>query len=287
MVVSESDMPGLGKLRMEKTTRDLAQAVSTAPEVFTASFIEPDRGIPGPRRTTRSVLRFSRNDDTPFEARIYAGEGQSPGTLRDDGAVDVTIAAWTPPEDFRALRRPVAIDGMEPYLAKAAYLETDDERVRAHAERAVGDEKDALACAKRIERYVRKFVSDKSMDVGFATAAEVAETAEGDCSEHAMLAAAMARVVGLPSRVVMGLVYVPGFSSAGVGARGAFGFHMWTEVLVAEDRWYPVDAALGGFDATHVAMGKSDLATTSPVSQMILPLLEAIASVRIEVVEVR
>ena len=34
-------------------------------------------------------------------------------------------------------------------------------------------------------------------------------------------------------------------------------------------------------------MGKSDLASTTPMSQMILPLLEAIASVKIEIVEVR
>ncbi len=287
MHVSESDVPGLGILRMVKTTEDLAKAVSTPAEVFSSSLIEPDRGIPAPRRTTHAVLRLSRKDGEPFAARIYAGEGQSVSPQRDDGAVDVTIATWAQPADFKALRRPVVIEGFASYLSKAAYLETDDARVRAHAERAVGDERDALQCARRIERYVRTFVSDKSMDVGFATAAEVARSAEGDCSEHAMLAAALARVVGLPSRVVMGIVYVPGLSADGVGPRGAFGYHMWTEILVAKERWFPIDAALGGFDATHIAMGKSDLATTSPVSQMVLPLLEAIASVRIEVVEVR
>ncbi len=287
MFVSESDVPGLGILRMVKTTESLAKAVSSPAEVFSTSLIEPNRGIPSPRRTTHAVLRLSRKDGEPFTAHIYEGEGQMTGAPREDGALDVTVSSWAPAGDFKAFRRPVTGEGLEPYLAKSAYLEIDDERVRAHAERAVGDEKDALVCAREIERYVRVFVSDKSMDVGFATAAEVARSAEGDCSEHAMLSAAMARAVGLPSRVVMGLVYVPGLSADGVGPRGAFGYHMWTEILVAKDRWYPVDAALGGFDATHVAMGKSDLATTSPVSQMILPLLEAIASVRIEVVEVR
>jgi hypothetical protein len=287
MYLSESDVPGLGVLRMVKTTETLAKTPSSPAEVFSASLIEPDRGIPSPRRATHAVFRLSRKDGEPFNAEIYAGEGQAAAEPSDAGSVDVTITAWTPPEGFRALRRPISGEGRENYLAKAAYLETDDARVRAHAERAVGDEKDALVCARKIEAYVRRFVSDKSMDVGFATAAEVAESGEGDCSEHAMLCAAIARVAGLPSRVVMGLVYVPGLSAPGVGPRGAFGYHMWTEVLVAEDRWFPIDAAMGQFDATHVAMGKSDLATTSPISQMILPLLEAIASVRIEIVEVR
>ena len=48
--------------------------------------------------------------------------------------------------------------------------------VRQHAASVVGEQRDALTCARRIEVYVRTLVSDKSMDVGFATAAEVART---------------------------------------------------------------------------------------------------------------
>ena len=41
-----------------------------------------------------------------------------------------------------------------------------------------------------------------------ATAAEVARSREGDCTEHAVLLAALARARGIPARVAMGLVYV-------------------------------------------------------------------------------
>jgi hypothetical protein len=286
MQVSESDVPGVGILRMERTTETLARAVTNPAEIFAASLIEPDRGISGPRRATRATFRFSRTDGKPFEATLHEDEAQHVGPLREDGARDVRIETWSPPDAFTAWRRPIEDSELAPFLAKSAYLEIDDPLIGEHARRAVGDERDALACARRIELYVRRFVTDKSMDVGFATAAEVARSGEGDCSEHAMLAAALARVEGLPSRLVMGLVYVPGMSGPGVGAKGAFGYHMWTEILVARDRWLPIDAAIGGFDATHIAMAKSDLSTTSPVSQMILPLLEVIAAVRIEVVSV-
>ena len=286
MRVSESDVPGVGTLRMVHTTEVLARSMSSAAEIFSTSLIEPDRGISGPRRARRATFRLSRADGKPFEAELYSGEEQTVGALREDGSRDVTVEAWRPAEDFTAWLRPVDDASVAAFLAKSAYLEIDDPVVREHARRAIGDERDARRCAGLIESYVRRFVSDKSMDVGFATAAEVARTGEGDCSEHAMLAAALARAEGLPSRLVMGLVYVPGLSGAGVGPKGAFGYHMWTEILVARDQWLPVDAALGGFDATHIAMAKSDLSTTSPVSQMVLPLLEVIASLQIEVVDV-
>jgi hypothetical protein len=286
MQVSESDVPGVGVLRMVRTSELLARAVSSPAEVFASSLIEPDRGIEGPRRARRAVFRFARIDGEAFEAKLYEGEGQTVGPLQEDGSRTIAVERWEPPRDFEALQRPVEGAGLESYLAPSAYLESDDPLLREHAVRTVGDQTDALVCARRIEAYVRTLVADKSMDVGFATAAETVRSREGDCSEHAMLTAAMARAVGLPSRVVMGLVYVPGLSGAGVGPKGAFGYHMWTEVLVAEDRWFPIDAAIGGFDATHIAMAKSDLSTTSPVSQMILPLLEAISSLSIHVVDV-
>lgn len=285
MHVSESDVPGVGALRMVRTTETLARAASSPAEVFARSLLEPDRGIEGPRRAVRAVLRLSRTDGEPFTALLYEGEGQSVSSAAD-GSVTVTIETWTPPRDFAAWGLPAPADGIERYLAKTAYLETDDPAIRHEAAGLLGGQPDALRCARRIETYVRTVVTDKGMDVGFATAAETLRSRKGDCSEHAMLCAALARAAGLPSRVVLGLVYVPGMSAPGVGPKGAFGYHMWTEVLVAENRWYPIDAALGAFDATHIAMAKSDLSTTSPVSQMILPLLEAISSLRIEVVSV-
>jgi hypothetical protein len=97
-------------------------------------------------------------------------------------------------------------------------------------------------------------VEEKNYDVAMATASEVIETRQGDCSEHAVLLAAMARAEGIPSRAAIGLVY----------ALGGFCYHMWTQVYI-DGAWRDVDAVLPGrdFDATHIrlatsAMGKGD-----------------------------
>ncbi len=285
MHVSESDVPGIGRLRMVRTTEKLARAATSAADIGTTALVVPDRGIAAPRRSKKLVVRLSREDGADVGDWLIEDDQQRIGELREDGARDITIAVPTVPEGLVALRRPVKDEAMAPFLARSAYLETDDAGVRDLAERAVGDETDALVCARRIEDLVRAYVNEKSMDVGFATAAEVARSREGDCTEHAVLAAAIARAAGLPSRVVTGIVYVPAFSTAGVGPRGAFGYHMWAEVLVAKDRWHPVDAALGGFDATHVAVAKSDLSATSPSGRLYLPLMEATSGLRIQVLE--
>jgi len=85
--------------------------------------------------------------------------------------------------------------------------------------------------------------------VGYASALEVVRGREGDCTEHAVLAAALCRAVGLPARVTTGLAYLP--------ARNAFGPHAWVQVHIG-GRWFSLDAALAGFDAGHIALGFGD-----------------------------
>src|SRR5262245_46442313 len=81
-----------------------------------------------------------------------------------------------------------------------------------------------------------------------ATADNVAKTLSGDCTEYAMLAAAMCRAVGVPSRTALGLIYAPGKDG-----KPFLAYHMWFEVY-AGDQWVPLDATLGhgGVGPGHV-----------------------------------
>ena len=133
------------------------------------------------------------------------------------------------------------------------FLQSRHEDVIALAHRAVGDTKDAAEAAKRIEAFVGEYVENRSLSVGYASAAEVAASRQGDCSEFAVLTAAMCRAVGIPSRVVVGVAYVNDFS----GHRG-FGGHAWTQAYVG-DKWIGLDASFkgggrGGYDAGHIAL---------------------------------
>jgi hypothetical protein len=114
------------------------------------------------------------------------------------------------------------------------------------------------AKAQAFCRYVNRFISDRSLSVGFASASEVARTGQGDCSEFAVLLTAMLRAEAIPSRTVSGLVYVDQFGSR----EHVFGYHMWTQAWIGpkrSGRWVDFDAALNPdqFDATHIAVSTS------------------------------
>ncbi len=74
---------------------------------------------------------------------------------------------------------------------------------------------------------------------GWDLASTVAKRREGDCTEHAVLTTALARLFGIPSRVVIGAALISDGEQ-----HNAFG-HAWSEVLEG-DRWVVADAALIG-----------------------------------------
>ncbi len=133
------------------------------------------------------------------------------------------------------------------------FLQSDDPKIKELARKAVGDTKDAAQAAKKIESFVGDYIKNLSLSVGYASALEVAESKHGDCTEFAVLTAALCRAVGIPAQVVAGVAYVDDFA----GLRG-FGGHAWTQVYIG-GKWVGLDAAFkgtgrGGYDAGHIAL---------------------------------
>ncbi len=127
------------------------------------------------------------------------------------------------------------------------YVQSENKRVVALARKAVGETKDAAVATKRIEDFVGKYITEKSLSVGYATAAEVALSKEGDCTEHAVLTAAMCRAVGIPARMAVGVVYVPQFGER----KHVFGGHAWVEAFVG-GKWIALDPTRGRFSVGHI-----------------------------------
>ncbi len=88
--------------------------------------------------------------------------------------------------------------------------------------------------AAELEQFVFDYIDDKNYLRSFDFASKVADSRSGDCTEHAVLLAALARASGIPARVVLGVVL-----QAEVESMGAFG-HAWTELHVG-DRWRLAD----------------------------------------------
>jgi transglutaminase-like putative cysteine protease len=102
---------------------------------------------------------------------------------------------------------------------------------------------------------VNEHIEEKNMSTAFASASQTARSKEGDCSEHAVLLCGVLRAANIPSRGVMGMVYVPNV----VGPNGVFGWHMWSQALI-DGKWIDLDATLDTpYSVGHIATLTSSL----------------------------
>ena len=137
------------------------------------------------------------------------------------------------------------------------FLQSDYKEIVNLARLAVKDTKDAAEAARRIESFAADYMENKSLSVGYATAVDVARSKEGDCTEFAVLTAAMCRAVGIPAQVIVGIVYVKNFA----GLQDRFGGHAWVQAYIGGEsgKWIGLDAAfkssgLGGYGPGHIAL---------------------------------
>jgi hypothetical protein len=166
------------------------------------------------------------------------------------GRVIITISPASPPVGTSFPYKgsePKAVEALKP----TRYVQSKDKKIIALARQAIGESKDAAEVVRQIESFVAGYITEKDLSVGYASAVEVAASKQGDCSEHAVLTAAMCRAVGIPARIVSGLVYVEDFG----GQKSVFGGHAWAQAYVG-GKWIGLDASKGpnGFGPGHIAL---------------------------------
>ncbi len=250
-VRTETDL-GAFKFTTILADRAIALADADPPELLVQTFVRPSEPIKAPR-STRTALYELRVDDgaMPDLANASAQRVERVDSQTVRVTVDLSRVAPAPESetDDPVFREP------------SQMIDSADTEIVALVERTLKNAPDRVSeRAERLRRTAHRFISGKSLDVGLATASEVVRTKTGDCSEHAMLLAAMLRADGIPSRVASGLIYADAFA----GEREIFGYHMWTQAIVPDDqgvaRWVDLDATLGRntpTDATHIALAVS------------------------------
>lgn len=95
-----------------------------------------------------------------------------------------------------------------------------------------------------IEAFVANYITEPSYIHSFSFASTVAKSKSGDCTEYAVLAAALARALAIPARVVIGTIIVDDGST--VEAIG----HAWNEFWF-NGRWWRIDAAMYGAESLN------------------------------------
>jgi len=180
-------------------------------------------------------------------------EGADLSHLDMDGGNQTMTGNVVELTDPRSLRAVSTDPDARRYLMPEPLIESDDPEIRAEAAKAVRSSTAVRARAEALTRYVNGLL-EKKPTVSIPSAREVLRTKVGDCNEHTALYVAMARALGIPARISVGLVFV----------RGAFYYHAWPEVYLDEGSrglWLPVDPTLNEFpaDAAHVRLARGGL----------------------------
>ena len=276
----KSVIPIMGlQIEMIACAKEFALSEAESPELFSTMLLTSPTPL-GDLSKTEAVTYYLTPNKPGSDLGIPQTEAQSVRTLAD-GSVVVTVTPNAVPAGGRF---PYQGDDAKAKAALEAnmYLQSEDPKVVALAHEAIGPTTDTGQAVKKIEAFVAEYIETKDLSVGYASAAEVIETRQGDCSEHAVLCAALCRALGIPAQVAVGVAYVEEFG----GATNCFGGHAWTRALV-QDQWIEIDAAfkgagLGGFGAGHIT-----LATGNGEPGDFFSLLSSLGQFKIDRVKVK
>jgi hypothetical protein len=127
------------------------------------------------------------------------------------------------------------------FLRPEAFIQSDHPKIVALAQEIVGGQFTPLAKVRKLVDWVHHHIEKRPV-LSLPDALATLENRVGDCNEHAVLLAALARASGIPCRVEAGLVYL----------QGRFYYHAWN--LVYLGRWITVDALFSQIpaDVSHV-----------------------------------
>lgn len=185
----------------------------------------------------------------------------------------LTITAAQPWQPPRTGEQSVAVDGdglllsicadcgdeaapsaetLQHHLAANAWVRSDDPRIRSFA-RQHGRGRSVHARMARLTEAVRTHMNGPIDYRHYHDAVTALENRNGDCTEFAVLLAAVARARGIPTRIVHGIAY----SGRLVDRTHVFSPHAWVQAWDGT-RWTSYDAGFGQFGAGHLVLAIGD-----------------------------
>jgi hypothetical protein len=140
------------------------------------------------------------------------------------------------------------------FLKSGPFIQSDHQKIRDLAQQILADDPAArpLTKARKLLDWVHTHIEKRPV-LSLPDALSTLENRMGDCNEHAVLLAALARAAGIPTRIEAGLVYL----------KGRFYYHAWNLMYLGQ--WVTADSLFGQLpaDVSHLRF-----ATGSPQQQL-------------------
>ena len=219
------------------------------------SLVKPGRPISDPRHTSRMRIAISDAPVAPSASAAQRCEPTAGGWVCDiiAGADASAPGTGTPSGDD---------------LGPTVTVPSDARAIRDLAHDIAGEAPTAEEQVRQLLTWIHAHIERTPVDS--FSALDVLQTRQAECQGHAYLYTAFARSLGIPTRVVSGLVYSEQFKG--------FLYHSWS-ISFVDGQWRAVDPTFNQIDAdaTHIAVAEGDSAAD------LLPLIGWVGKVRIRV----
>lgn len=235
-------------------------------DLFLASRIKLSESIRNPRDVKEFTVLLKK---FPFKFPFIDDSYQKLLDVKEtDDGVNYLVRIVSQKPKGKSVPIPVKDDAFSLYLKADHVANSDNKVIINKAREIIGNERSALKAARKIYRWVFRNIDKKLLDT--VSSLDTLKTGTGECQAHANLFAALARSVGIPTKIISGIVYSEEY-------RG-FMYHTWNEVFTGE--WVSVDSTLGGFpvDATHLKLLEGGLAEQ-------LKIMALVGKIEVEVVK--
>lgn len=222
------------ELRLE--SEEEAKNATFSQDLFVLGLAKIDRPVGRTASVKELVLELDAKEGESFE------DGPRQTIVRDGGKFLIKIGKKYGKETKATAKE------IDENLAETNTHAIHHPKVKALAEKAVGDAKTPEEKVKRLVAFVHDFVKP-NLTASMPNVHDLMERKKGDCKSYALLFTNLARASGIPTREVSGLLYIG-------DDQKAFGGHAWNEVVL-DGVWVPIDASMGETEVngTHICFG--------------------------------
>ncbi len=229
-ISKNSGIDDKGPMGLETVETDKKTAVANAKEAFDLLgffAIRPQKPLNTNSKHIRLLLsNINKNLDLSCAAQKVLKRTANSAVVRIDIPDSIPKVADEPPAR-------VSI-----YLKPTPFMQVDNEKIKNLAMSITKDKETSFDKTKAILDFVYDYL-EKSPTVSVPSALDVLNMKKGDCNEHSILFGALARAAGIPTKIVVGLIY----------QAGAYYYHAWDAVYIA-GHWYFVDPIFHQFPAS-------------------------------------
>ena len=250
---------GLLGIRLEKTTPQAALdglSIQSSSDLTKAASVPVEIPIENPEQLKRLTIAFAGINRSGLT--LEGGRQQLTGNLLSilkeppitEGTSDARI-----PEDAMAFVEPTA------------FVQSDHPQIAKLAKKIVRENDPPHVKAEKLVEWVYVNIEKRPV-LSLPDAISTLENRVGDCNEHAVLLAALARAAGIPAKIEAGLVYL----------QGRFYYHAWNVLYIG--RWVTADALFGQMpaDVTHIRF-------TSGSQPDQIELMNVIGKIRLRIIK--